>query len=150
MGLKPQLPPRCARCADRDWVYAPNGGAERCDCSRGQTLAAADTNPENCRINTPGVTLRQAALAVEEMAGLIKFVPESDVARLAIARELAEFVWNAEEIACLVRQAGRRYRNWPGILELRALYCSMFHPRDGVSAVFEGDEIPQIPSERVG
>ena len=33
------LPPGCPECRGASHVQAPNGGAKRCDCARGQMLA---------------------------------------------------------------------------------------------------------------
>ena len=57
-------------------------------------------------------------------------------------------VCDSEELDWLVREAPRRYRQgWPGIEEIRALYCARFRPRDGVvvaSTVYEDGIIPGI------
>ena len=71
----------------------------------------------------------------------------SDVARSAVARQLQEFVCDPEELAWLVREAPLRYPAWPGIREIRALYCGRFSPRDGVvvaSRVYEDGIIPGV------
>ena len=62
----------------------------------------------------------------------------SDVARLAVARQLQEFGCDPEELAWLVREAPLRYPAWPGIREIRALYCGRFSPRDGVVVALPG------------
>lgn len=139
--------PRCPRCAVNDWPYAPNGGVERCDCPRGRSLYDADANRGRKREDFPGVEPELAAMAVEQLAGLMTMVPSLDLARLAIAREISEFVCDPEGLAWLVREASRRYATWPGIREIRALYCAMFAPRDGVvvsSTIYEDGIIPGI------
>ena len=139
--------PRCPRCAANDWPYAPNGGLERCDCPRGRALASADATRGRRREDVPGVEPEMAAIAVEQLAGLMTMVPSLDLARLAIARELSEFVCDPEELAWLVREAPLRYPAWPGIREIRALYCARFSPRDGVvvsSWVYEDGIIPGV------
>ena len=45
MAKKPEsvpLPRRCGKCYREDFVFEPGQGARRCDCDRGQQLAAAD------------------------------------------------------------------------------------------------------------
>jgi hypothetical protein len=89
------------------------------------------------------------SLAVEEFAALMPHYGTlaSDVARLAVARQLREFVCNPEELEWLVREAPLRYPAWPGIREIRAMYCARFRPRDGVvvaSTVYEDGIIPGI------
>jgi hypothetical protein len=145
---KIQLPPRCPRCASRDWVYAANGGVERCDCARGRALVYAATNRGRRRVNVPGVSPEQASIAVARLAGRMNFVPKEEVERTEIARELYEMVCDAPELDWLVRETPRRFRRgWPGIEEVRALYCAMFSPRDGVevcSQIYEDGIFPGI------
>ena len=127
---------KCPRCAANDWPYAANGGVERCDCPRGRELAQMDTNYGRRRTDVPGVEPELAALAVEELAALIPHYGAlgTDVARLAVARALRAFICDAEELAWLVRELPLRYAAWPAIGEVRALYCAMFSPRDGIVA----------------
>src|ERR1039458_6066248 len=105
----------CRRCAAGDWPYAPNGGVERCDCLRGRQLLYIAECRGRRRDDVPGVTEVQAALAIEELAVMMPFVPDGDIAHALLARELMRFVCDAEELAWLVRQLVLGYAKWPGI-----------------------------------
>jgi hypothetical protein len=141
-----QFPAPCERCSDHDWVYAANGGVERCNCPRGRAFSDADLNRGRPRTETtPGISPEQAVAGVLKLAALISFVPASDIARLAIASQLQAFVCDADELEWLVREAARHFRTWPAMMELRALYCSRYEPRDGLSAALAEEELPKIP-----
>lgn len=133
--------PRCGRCEAGDWPYAANGGVERCDCLRGLALADADASRGRRRTDAPGITAEQAMIAIERLAVRMPMVPAGEFAHVELARDLIELVCDTEGLDWLVREATRRYPNWPGMREPRALYCAVFSPRDGVlveSAVYEG------------
>ena len=141
------LPAACRRCAAGDWPYAPNGGVERCDCLRGRQLLYIAECRGRRRDDVPGVTEVQAALAIEELAVMMPFVPDGDIAHALLARELMRFVCDAEELAWLVRQLVLRYAKWPGMREARALYCAAFSPMDGQiveTAVYDDGIIPGV------
>jgi hypothetical protein len=42
-----------------------------------------------------------------------------------------------EQLAWLTERALELYPRWPGIGELRALYCSRYRPKDGIEAYSE-------------
>ena len=146
---KEELPRPCGKCSTTDWPYQANGGVDRCTCARGRAQARADVSHGRRRDDVPGVESVLVSLAVEDLAALMPHYGAlaSDVARLAVARQLQEFVCDPEELAWLVREAPLRYPAWPGIREIRALYCARFSPRDGVvvdSWVYEGGIIPGV------
>lgn len=62
----------------------------------------------------------------------MKFYPGDIDARIAIAEELAYMAKNEEQIRFVVRRALGLYSEWPGIREIRALFCSRYRPADGV------------------
>lgn len=127
------LPPRCARCESGDWPYAPNGGVERCNCSRGKALASMDANRGRSRAaDTPGVTAEQAMVAVEKLSIRMSMVPSGQAAHLEIADMLMDFVCDSEGLEWLVKQAPKTFKGvWPNMHEMRALYCAKYQPRDG-------------------
>ena len=146
---KEELPRPCGKCSTTDWPYQANGGVDRCTCARGRALAQAALSRGRRRNDVSGVESVLVSLAVEDLAALMPHYGAlaSDVARLAVARQLQEFVCDPEELAWLVREAPLRYPAWPGIREIRALYCARFSPRDGVvvdSWVYEGGIIPGV------
>lgn len=67
--------------------------------------------------------------------GTMKFFPSDPDARIGIAEELIEIASDAEQIRWLVLEAPKLWSAWPGMLEIRALFCSRFQPRDGVEAI---------------
>ena len=140
--------PRCGRCVAGDWPYARNkNGVERCDCPRGRALADADASRGRRRTDVPGVTAEQAMITVERLAVRMPMVPAGEFAHVELARELLDMVCDSEDLEWLVREAPRRYATWPGMREIRALYCAKFSPRDGVvvaSTVYENGIIPGI------
>jgi hypothetical protein len=77
---------------------------------------------------------------------LLKMNPLSDPGvASALMEKLAAMCPHKEALEWLASRATDLYREWPGILELRALLCSRYKPADGVqtySSVFE-----VIPSE---
>ena len=106
----------------------------------------ADTSRGRRRVDVPGVTPEQASIAVARLAGRMNFVPKEEVERTEIAGELYEMVCDAQELDWLVREAPRRFRRgWPGIEEVRALYCAQFSPRDGVEVCFQIYEDAYFP-----
>jgi hypothetical protein len=67
--------------------------------------------------------------------------------KLAVMEDLPEIVANDEQLAWLIRRATALYNQWPGLSEIRAVYCSKFRPRDGIE-VNSGVYLDGIPSER--
>ncbi len=115
----------------------------------GPGAGTADVSRGRRRDDVPGVESVLVSLAVEEFACVDASLrrPSERRGRLAVARQLQEFVCDPEELAWLVREAPLRYPAWPGIREIRALYCGRFSPRDGVvvaSRVYEDGIIPGV------
>jgi hypothetical protein len=68
---------------------------------------------------------------------LLRFFPSDESARLAIVRMVGEMAANEEQVRWLVRRTLDLWNEWPGPLELRAVFCSRFKPRDGKNAYSE-------------
>lgn len=77
-----------------------------------------------------GDALSRAAGEISLMA----YFPASEDSRLALMRVLARMVDTEEHLQWLVNRMVSLYTRWPGIGEMRALYCSRFKPRDGIEA----------------
>ncbi len=79
--------------------------------------------------------------------GTLKFFPSDEDARIGIAEQLASMARSEEEIRWLVKRVPELHNQWPGIREVRAVFCGRFRPVDGIEA---GSEIypDGIPSER--
>lgn len=69
--------------------------------------------------------------------GLMAFFPSDPDTRAALVWVLMELVETEEQLDWLVGRALKCFSKWPGIAELRALYCSRFRPKDGVEAYSE-------------
>ena len=77
-----------------------------------------------------------AAQAVSKLS-LMAFFPSDSDARSALIWALMQLAETQEQLEWLVERALKLYSRWPGVGELRALYCSRFKPRDGVEAYSE-------------
>ena len=88
----------------------------------------------------------QATMVVESMAA-IPFFPGEAAARGLISSELQRICGSVEQGAWLARRMTQLYERWPGLREMRAVYCGKFRPCDGIEAdsTVYGDG---IPSER--
>jgi hypothetical protein len=78
---------------------------------------------------------------------LMAFFPGDPEVRGALIGILMEMVETEEQLDWLIGRALKLYARWPGVAELRALYCSRWKPKDGVetySTVYQDG----IPSER--
>ena len=93
------------------------------------------------------LTPEHAASAVSKF-GLMSFFPSGDPeVRAALVSILLEMVETKEQLDWLVNRALQLHGKWPGVAELRALYCSRWKPRDGIetySLIYPDG----IPSER--
>src|SRR5947207_2859935 len=70
-------------------------------------------------------------MAVEDLQA-IPYFPREEGAKMAIAEALGRFVRNENEVRWLVRTTLDHMREWRGIAELRALYCTRYPPLDGI------------------
>lgn len=86
---------------------------------------------------------------IGKWGGLLRFFPSDPDARIGIAEAIAEMTQDEEHVRWLVRRVSQLHAEWPGILEVRAVFCSKFKPDDGIDV---GSAMPQfrdgIPSER--
>jgi len=78
---------------------------------------------------------------------LMKFFPNTPGMVNALSTALAQFCADDEKLTWLAKRIVALYAEWPGIREVRAVYCSKFKPLDGINAysTIYGDG---IPSER--
>ena len=67
--------------------------------------------------------------------GTMKFFPSDPDARIGIAEEILAMASSQEQVRWLVSEAPRVWTEWPAMLEIRALFCSRFDPRDGRQAI---------------
>ncbi len=78
-------------------------------------------------------TPRQAKLCVDTLA-LMPYFPADQGTRSALVQQLAKMVTYNEEAEWLAYRATQVFQAWPGIREIRALFCKRFRPKDGVDA----------------
>lgn len=81
-------------------------------------------------------------------AGTLKFFPSEVEARIGIAEQIAELAHSEEQVRWLVLRVPKLYQEWPGMREVRAVFCSKFSPRDGVE-VYSDVFLDGIPSETI-
>jgi hypothetical protein len=72
---------------------------------------------------------------IARWGGTMTFFPSDPDARIGIADEIAAMADDIDEVRWLVREAPKEFNEWPGILPIRALFCTQFDPRDGVQAI---------------
>ena len=130
----------CDKCRDYGGLWMMTaGGLKRCECLPALEKPVA---------NPPVLTVAQAIMFAEAMAA-IPFFPAEAGPRAAIADELRSLCAGLAEADWLVKRMRRLYRRWPGTIDMRHVYCSKFHPWDGVQPSVESEVYPNgIPSER--
>lgn len=75
------------------------------------------------------------------------FFPSEPAARVALIRMVGEMAEKEDQVRWLVhRMTSGLYNEWPGPGELRAVFCSRFRPRDGITA-YSSVYPDGIPSE---
>lgn len=84
---------------------------------------------------------RKAAAVIECTASfaLLRYFPggDPDVKR-ALMHELGRMASCAEQIQWLQQRVTGAYAEWPGIAEIRAVFCTRFPPADGRNAELSG------------
>jgi hypothetical protein len=63
--------------------------------------------------------------------GTMKFFPADPDVRLALVEVMGEIAETEEQVRWLVKRMRDMYAEWPGEREMRACFCSRFHPKDG-------------------
>lgn len=94
------------------------------------------------------LTIEQA-IVVTEALSVIPYFPQSTTARGIVAAELQAMCISLDSARWLVTRMAHLYTTWPGLPDLRSVYCSKFRPMDGV----EGNTTPAafpdgVPTER--
>lgn len=79
----------------------------------------------------PELNFKNINSMVAELA-VLDYYPTDTPARAAIVRTIGSMANSEDEVRWLVdRATSGLYVKWPGIHEIRALFCSHFTPRDG-------------------
>lgn len=96
--------------------------------------------------NSDPLTPEKAARGVNKLA-LMAFFPGDPEVRSALVEILLEMVDTNEQLDWLVKRALKLYAKWPGVGEIRALYCSKWKPKDGIET-YSSIYVEGIPAER--
>jgi hypothetical protein len=84
-----------------------------------------------------------------EMLATLEFFPTEAGARIRVGDELRAICGSLEEVYWLVTRVTRLYRKWPGLQELRLVFCAKYQPLDGLPALGISEAYPEgFPSER--
>lgn len=112
----------CDLC-DNGWRIVERNGysaAERCPCAI----------PIKKTVLKPSIDkIGQRVLALSK---LIPFFPSDELSLKIITAEVQNFCDDEENLIAFCREAMRYFTKWQGVAPLRALYCSMFRPADGI------------------
>jgi len=152
-----EYPEPCALCA-------PSGGthrliekdgvevSDRCTCARGQMLRRADErrqNPPDPGQFRPTLSTKAATQAARALSQMIPDAPRGVEGVTMLADELMCLCRNVSQAQWLVKRMTRLYSKWPGIREMRIVFCSRFMAADGVDLMEVSAHYPQgIPSDR--
>lgn len=96
-----------------------------------------------------GVSTDEAAAAVSELA-MLRYFPGDPGTRAAITALLVRMCSTSAQLDWLVRRTLELHNDWPGPIELRAVFCSKFQPKDGFEAWSEAfpDGVPSETESR--
>lgn len=145
-----KLPEPCGKCAPFGGTFMDTpDGMRRCDCARGRALLAASTEATAIREPSPPVISTEFAnICTEAMTAMDYFPPEA-AARGRIADEIAAICADEEQAIWLAIRMTRLYRKWPGVQELRLVYCARYQALDCLPAIGTSEIYPDgFPSER--
>lgn len=114
----------CNECQGGWIIVERNGfsGAERCSCSIPVRTSLVRPTPE------------KIMAVVVALSKLIPFFPSDTISLKLITAEIHRFCDDQERLEKFAIEAARYFTKWQGIGPLRALYCAMFRPADGVYA----------------
>ena len=140
-----KLPGPCPECAlfGGSWTETETG-LKRCSCPRGLALIEVAKVPQP---RDPVISPEYAIVCTEIMATMA-FFPSEAGARAAIADEIAAMCSSEEDARWLARRITRLHRKWPGLQELRLVFCDKYRPLDGLPAFGSSELYPEgFPSE---
>ena len=125
-------------------------GAGPCHCAKGRALKEVQDErdtPANPNVQ-PVVSTDSAAFATEAL-GAIPFFPGDEVPRAMIANEIRKLCRSEEDVLWLVERMIRLYTRWPGVVDMRLVYCARRRPLDGIYPTLVSSETypDGIPAE---
>ena len=91
------------------------------------------------------LSAKVASLAIESMS-LLEFFPQ-ERAWPAIACLIHDLCSTDEQVRWLAKRVVTLYNEWPGPVEVRAVFCSKYTPRDGIDG-YSAIYLDGIPPEK--
>jgi hypothetical protein len=80
---------------------------------------------------------------------MLKYFPSGEDALIAVAKMIGRMATSEDQVKWLVGRTLDLHNEWPGPLELRAIFCSRWRPADrkeAYSAIYIGGIPPEKPS----
>jgi hypothetical protein len=143
------LPDACEKCAPYAGRFMEtDAGLKRCDCARGRALATMKT-PVKPQTFIPQISTECATVHADMMSAL-PFFPSSGGALTAVGIEIRSMCRSEEDALWLARRMNSLFDHWPGIAEMRRVYCDSdkWPPLDGIAAIGASEIYPDgFPSE---
>jgi hypothetical protein len=129
-------------------MEAGNGGLTRCDCQRGRALTLAQDQAKKREYHAPAISTEDAMTCMEMMSGMDYF-PTQAPPQAVIANEFGAMCHSLEQGIWLAAKMIRKYDKWPGVPELRRVFCAEHIPLDGIPDTGISEVYPDgIPSDR--
>lgn len=129
------LPAPCPEC----WPYGgnfrmlPNDSMGRCDCRRGVVLKRRDLERKGqVAPQDPVISERAAKSTVQAMTAIGDSFPRAEEAKTLIAAEVMAICGSVAQARWLGMRMVHLYDVWPGVAEMRRVYCRNYHPLDGI------------------
>lgn len=93
------------------------------------------------------MNIKDCLEVIAKWGGTLRYFPADAHARLGIAEEIGQMTGDIDRVRWLVSRVPKLYSEWPGIREVRAVYCASHKPDDGYE-VYSGTYRDGIPSEK--
>lgn len=130
------FPKPCTDCNRSGW-------SPQCKCDHAMAIMHYRKHCHD--YHAPIVSTEHATVCVEMMSA-IPFFPTDGGARVLIASEVAAICSDEAQALWLARRMARLYSSWPGISEMRRMFCATYMPYDGIDPVghseIYGDRFP--------
>lgn len=141
----------CSKCEPYAGLWQrTDAGLIRCDCAPNQTLRKVEQARHDNIVEKPVLSDAAALAIVEMLSGLLAYfpAPTQAIARGAIASEIQKICASETHAEWLVSRMAKLYTQWPGVRDMRMVYCSKYRPLDGFELAGGTEDYPDgIPSE---
>lgn len=84
-------------------------------------------------------------MQIGRWGGTLKFFPSDVEARVGIAEQISAMAGDEDQVRWLVSRISQLFTDWPGMLEVRAVFCTRYKAKDGVEAAL-GSASPAFAS----